>query len=67
VVFAAEPYDNIAFKIPNIEIDMDNDKFTEEWDKDKKKYLLHLSFKPERTLRNGNNNNTNPASIPLRA
>lgn len=23
VVFAAEPYDNIAFKIPNIEIDMD--------------------------------------------
>lgn len=44
---------------------MDSDKFTEEWDKDKKKYILHLSFKPERALRNGNN--TNPASVPLRA
>ncbi len=37
---AAEPYETIAFKIPNMEIDFSDGKYFEVWDKDKRKYTL---------------------------
>jgi splicing factor 3A subunit 2 len=32
LIFAAEPYENIAFKIPNLEIDHNEGKFYTNWD-----------------------------------
>ncbi|KAL4495545.1 hypothetical protein ABPG72_020286 [Tetrahymena utriculariae] len=57
VVFAAEPYDNIAFKIPNMEIDMEDGKFYQDWNKDKKKYTLHLTFKDRQNKQQRNQKN----------
>ncbi|EGR28340.1 splicing factor subunit 2, putative [Ichthyophthirius multifiliis] len=48
VVFAAEPYENIAFKIPNIEIDQAEGRFYSEWNRDKHIFTLHLTFVTER-------------------
>lgn len=45
VVFAAEPYENIAFKIPNLEIDNSDDKYYCNWDEQKKIYTVHLYFR----------------------
>jgi splicing factor 3A subunit 2 len=45
LLFAAEPYETIAFKIPNMEIDRSEGKFYSYWDKDKKIYTLQLYFK----------------------
>ncbi|TVU47643.1 hypothetical protein EJB05_07249, partial [Eragrostis curvula] len=46
LLFAAEPYETIAFKIPSIEIDKSTNKFFSYWDPDKKEYILQLYFKP---------------------
>ncbi|XP_066388314.1 uncharacterized protein [Miscanthus floridulus] len=46
LLFAAEPYEIIAFKIPSTEIDKSASKFFSYWDPDKKEYLLQLYFKP---------------------
>ena len=32
LLFAAEPYVTIAFKIPSLELDMSEEKFVESWD-----------------------------------
>jgi len=48
LLFAAEPYETIAFKIPNMEIDHSEGHFYQHWDKDKKSYTLQIYFK-ERT------------------
>ncbi|RLN38802.1 splicing factor 3A subunit 2 [Panicum miliaceum] len=40
LLFAAEPYEIIGFKIPSTEIDKSADKFFSYWDPDKKEYLL---------------------------
>ena len=32
LLFAAEPYVTIAFKVPALELDMSEDKFVESWD-----------------------------------
>lgn len=45
IIFAAEPYDNIGFKIPNNEIEEDESLFYSEWNKEKKKFTLHLAFR----------------------
>ena len=44
LLVAAEPYETIAFKIPNIEIDFGVGKYFESWDKDLKRYTLQLFF-----------------------
>ncbi|KAF8683614.1 hypothetical protein HU200_044536 [Digitaria exilis] len=46
LLFAAEPYEIIGFKVPSTEIDKSADKFFSYWDPDKKEYLLQLYFKP---------------------
>jgi len=45
LLFAAEPYETIAFKIPNMEIDRNEAKFYCHWDKEKKIYTLQIYFK----------------------
>jgi splicing factor 3A subunit 2 len=45
LLFAAEPYETIAFKIPNLEIDRTADKYYINWNKDKKIYTVQLYFK----------------------
>jgi len=46
LLFAAEPYETIAFKIPNLEIDKEPGRFTTAWDASKQTFTLQLSFKP---------------------
>jgi splicing factor 3A subunit 2 len=44
LLFAAEPYETVAFKIPNEPIDSDSDKFITHWDAETKKFTLTLHF-----------------------
>lgn len=46
LLFAADPYEVIAFKIPNSEVDR-SDRLFSYWDQDSKVYSLQLPFKPE--------------------
>jgi len=47
LLFAAEPYETIAFKIPNKEIERDTStgKFYYNWDHEKKSFTLQIFFK----------------------
>lgn len=45
LLFAAEPYEIIAFKVPSIEIDKSTAKFFSHWDPDTKMFTLQLYFK----------------------
>jgi splicing factor 3A subunit 2 len=47
IMFAAEPYVTIAFKIPNMELDTSEGKFYESWDTERKIYVMCLTFKEE--------------------
>ena len=52
LLFAAEPYETVGFKIPNQEIDKDPSKFQTTWNEESKTFLLQLYFKgsgPTRT------------------
>lgn len=46
LLFAAEPYEIIAFKIPSTEIDKVATKFFTHWDPDSKMFTLQLYFRP---------------------
>jgi splicing factor 3A subunit 2 len=54
LLFAAEPYETVAFKIPNKPIDKDPNKFLTNWDSEKNTFTLQLWFK-----NNENINSTN--------
>jgi splicing factor 3A subunit 2 len=46
LLFAAEPYETIAFKVPNMEIDKsDKDKFFTHWDHKRKIFTMQVFFK----------------------
>lgn len=47
LLFAAEPYETIAFKIPNKEVERDpvSGKFFFNWDREKKTFTLQIYFK----------------------
>ncbi|EFC49961.1 splicing factor 3a, subunit 2 [Naegleria gruberi] len=47
LLFAADPYETIAFKIPNKPIDRGEGKFITEWDKDTYSMTLKLHFQKE--------------------
>jgi len=49
LLFACDPYETIGFKIPNMEIDKDDNKFYANWDKDRKVFVMQIFFK-EREL-----------------
>lgn len=46
LIFAANPYETIAFKIPNLPLDKSQQKFSTSWNKDTKTFTLRLLFKP---------------------
>merc|ERR1711974_84864 len=54
VIFAAEPYHTIAFKVPNIEIERDVSKLGSmiysHWDREKKIFTLRILFKQSDAL-----------------
>ena len=45
VIFAAEPYENIAIKIPNMELNMENKDKNFYWDEDNKIFYLTIYYK----------------------
>ncbi|KAI4365626.1 hypothetical protein MLD38_021592 [Melastoma candidum] len=45
LLFAAEPYEIIGFKVPSTEIDKSTPKFFSHWDPDSKMFTLQLYFK----------------------
>merc|ERR1711990_48873 len=47
VLFAAEPYETIAFKIPNKEIDKDKNKFHTDWDASNQTFTVQFYFQDE--------------------
>lgn len=42
LVVAGDPYENIAFKIPNMEIDKEDNRFKVIWDAQLKKYYINI-------------------------
>lgn len=44
LLFAAEPYETVAFKIPNVPIDKEEGKFYTNWDKNSLNFTLQLYF-----------------------
>ncbi|XP_003368594.1 splicing factor 3A subunit 2, partial [Trichinella spiralis] len=47
LLFAAEPYETIAFKIPSREVDKGEGKFWTLWNKDTKQFFLQFAFRVE--------------------
>eukprot|EP01067_Filipodium_phascolosomae_P007100 Filipodium_phascolosomae@DN5607_c0_g1_i1.p1 len=45
LLFAAEPYETIAFKVPNLEIDRSEGRLLEFWNGSKKLYTVQVFFK----------------------
>ena len=45
LIFAAEPYENVGFKIPNMEINKEEDRLFSFWDRDNRVYTLQLFFR----------------------
>ncbi|XP_065902835.1 splicing factor 3A subunit 2-like [Dysidea avara] len=45
LLFAAEPYETISFKIPSREVDKGEGKFWTEWNKDTKQFFMQFHFK----------------------
>jgi len=50
VLFAAEPYETIGFKVPNRDIDKSPGKFFTKWDPVTKNFTLHLFFVTDEQL-----------------
>jgi splicing factor 3A subunit 2 len=44
VLFACDPYETIAFKIPNQPVDKRDGRFFTSWSKDNKTFVLQLFF-----------------------
>merc|ERR1711869_72020 len=68
LLFAAEPYETIAFKVPNMEIDKsDKDKFFTHWDEKRKIYTMQVFFKVRKTRTYPNSRRRQLNSPPLEA
>jgi splicing factor 3A subunit 2 len=55
LLFAAEPYEVVAFKIPNVELDKADGKFWNHWEPNRKVFSLQLYFKPPVDLNTSGN------------
>lgn len=49
LLFAAEPYETIAFKVPSREVDKEGKKFWTHWNKETKQFFLQFAFKIDLT------------------
>ena len=47
LLFAAEPYETIGYKVPSREIDKSDNKFWTHWNPDARQFFLQLAFKSE--------------------
>ncbi|KAF7278416.1 hypothetical protein GWI33_008451 [Rhynchophorus ferrugineus] len=47
LLFAAEPYETIAFKVPSREVEKTDNKFWTHWNRDTKQFFLQFAFKTE--------------------
>ena len=47
LLFAADPYETIGFKVPNQEIDKSEGKFSTAWNPAKLVFSVHLHFKEQ--------------------
>uniref|UniRef100_H2Z750 Matrin-type domain-containing protein n=1 Tax=Ciona savignyi TaxID=51511 RepID=H2Z750_CIOSA len=47
LLFAAEPYETVSFKVPSREIDKGDGKFWTHWNKDTKQFFLQFHYKME--------------------
>jgi splicing factor 3A subunit 2 len=63
LLFAAEPYETVAFAIPNQPIERSADKFFTHWDDTNNMFYLQLFFVPTA----GNKNAPNAAAAAARA
>lgn len=45
LLFAAEPYETIAFKVPSREVDKDSKKFWTHWNRETKQFFMQFAFK----------------------
>ncbi|XP_056098139.1 splicing factor 3A subunit 2 [Rhinichthys klamathensis goyatoka] len=50
LLFAAEPYETIAFKVPSREIDKAETRFWTHWNRETKQFFLQFHFKMEKAL-----------------
>ncbi|XP_015249358.1 splicing factor 3A subunit 2 [Cyprinodon tularosa] len=50
LLFAAEPYETIAFKVPSREIDKAENRFWTHWNKETKQFFLQFHFKMEKMI-----------------
>lgn len=47
LLFAAEPYETIGFKVPSREVEKTDSKFWTHWNRDTKQFFLQFAFKSE--------------------
>ncbi|KAL3927012.1 MAG: hypothetical protein SGBAC_013253 [Bacillariaceae sp.] len=47
LLFAADPYETVAFKVPNEPIDKEPGRFVTNWDSDEKKFTLTMYFQKD--------------------
>jgi len=50
ILFAAEPYETIAFKVPSREVDKHEQRFWTFWNRDTKQFFLQCAFRTEQQL-----------------
>lgn len=50
LLFAAEPYETISFKVPSREIDKAETRFWTHWNRETKQFFLQFHFKVEKAL-----------------
>ncbi|XP_062843753.1 splicing factor 3A subunit 2 [Trichomycterus rosablanca] len=50
LLFAAEPYETISFKVPSREIDKSESRFWTHWNRETKQFFLQFHFKIEKAL-----------------
>ena len=63
VLFAAEPYETIAFKIPNEPLDRNPGRLITHWDEDDKKFTLTLYFADNNTKTTTDDNDDEVAEM----
>lgn len=66
LLFAAEPYETIAFKVPSREVDKNENKFWTHWNPISKQFFLQLAFRLEGSLSSVSLQPNQPGLVPIR-
>ena len=67
LLFAAEPYETVAFKIPNEPIDKGENRFVTYWDDETKKFIVTLYFLEADTTKSDGGTNQDAATTTTAA